>query len=75
MFITEPQDFISKELLALPRVTAKKIVSFLTGFGPYLRHLTKINPKKYKCTECRVCFEGGSTESPEHFMFECMAIK
>ena len=27
LFITEPQDFISKELLALPRVTAKKVVS------------------------------------------------
>ena len=28
LFITEPHDFVSKELLALPRATAKKVVSF-----------------------------------------------
>ena len=71
LFITEPSDSISRELLALPRLEAKNIVSFLTGFGPFKRHLMKIDPKTHQYGECRACKEGGSLESPEHLIYEC----
>ena len=57
------------------RQSARNVVSFLTGFGPFMKHLMLINPTKYKSDECQICFEGGSEESPQHLLFECKAMQ
>ena len=74
-FISEPSEIVSKDLLALPRNTARNVISFLTGHGTFMKHLYKMDPIFYKTDECRVCNEGGSVECPLHFIFECEALK
>ena len=75
MFITEPSAEISKELMALDKKSVRKIVSFLTGFGPFKKHLKKFNPSADESDECRVCLEGGSEETPYHLLFDCEAVQ
>ena len=59
-FISEPSESVSKDLMELPKQYARNVVAFLTGFGPFLKHLYKIDPVFYETDKCPVWKEGGS---------------
>ena len=46
--------------MELPKQLARNVVTFLTGFGPFMKHFYNMDPDFYKTDECRVCNEGGS---------------
>ena len=51
-FISEPSEIVSKDLLKLPKQTARNVIAFLTGFGPFMKHFYQMDPKFYKTDEC-----------------------
>ena len=61
--------------MVLPRNIARKVITFLTGFGPFMKHLYNMDPKSHETDKCCVCNEGGSVECPLHFIFECEGLR
>ena len=51
-FISEPLEIVSKDLLKLPKQTARNVIAFLTGFGPFMKHFYQMDPKFYNTDEC-----------------------
>ena len=68
-FISEPSGIVSKEIMKLPRQSARNVIAFLTGFGPFMKHFYQMDQNFYKTDKCCVCKEGGSVECPLHFIF------
>ena len=68
-FISEPSEVVSKEIMKLPRQSARSVITFLTGFGPFMKHFYQMDQNFYKTDKCCVCKEGGSVECPLHFIF------
>ena len=56
-FISEPSEIVSKDLLRLLKQTARNVIAFLTGFGPFMKHFYQMDPKFYKTDKCQVCKE------------------
>ena len=51
-FISEPSEIVSTDLMELPRQEARKVVTFLTGIGPFMKQLYNMDPNFYKTDEC-----------------------
>ena len=71
-WLTKPDPFLASKLMNLSREYLGKCIQFFTGHGWWKKHLNVAN--LCNITECRLCCEENSIESPIHIFEECVAL-
>ena len=67
-----PDPYLAAKLMNLSREYLGKCIQFFTSHGWWNKHLNAA--KLNNSTECRLCFELDSVESPIHIFEECVAM-